>query len=158
MKVINRLGGQLLVDNAYSGSCVAVGAHSATNTDTRLASTIVQCEKPDVIIIYMGSNDAASSSVSNNQFKTEYKVMLDKLKALCPDSEVILCQIPKSKLYSDDTRNTYNGYIADYATEYGYTLIHAENVDIIPYLIDSAHPYESGMDVIANNIISQITK
>lgn len=158
MKVINKLGGLLLVNNAYSGSCVAVGAHSATNTDERLASTVVQCEKPDVIIIYMGSNDAASSSVSNNQFKTEYKVMLDKLKVLCPDSEVVLCQLPKSKLYSDETQRIYNGYISDYATEYGYKLIHAEDMSIIPYLIDSAHPYESGMDVIANNIISQLIK
>lgn len=156
MQTINKVGGLLFVNNSYSGSCVAAGGNSASSTDVRLATTIIQYERPDVILIYMGSNDAASSSVSESSFKNLYKVMIDKLKVLCPNSEIILMELPSSKLYSDTRKTAFNKIIGDYANEYGFKLITTGEIDIKPYLLDSAHPYTSGMTAIAEYLSGKL--
>lgn len=156
MQTINKLGGLLFVNNSYSGSCVAAGGTSATSNDVRLATTAIQYERPDVILIYMGSNDAASSAVSEASFKNLYKVMIDKLKVLCPNSEIILMELPASSLYNETRRAAFNKIIDDYASEYGFKLVSTSNVNIKPYLLDSAHPYTSGMTAIAEYICNEL--
>ena len=156
MQVINRLGAGLFVNNSYSGSCVSTGGSSATNSDLRLASTKINLESPDVILIYMGSNDCVSISVQN--FRTQYKVMLDKLKKLCPNAEIILCTLPTSNLYKEANKELFNEVITDYANSYNLKLVNLGDTDITNDLVDSAHPKRSGHTLIANKIISELFK
>lgn len=155
MQVINRLGGGLFVNNSYSGTCVSTGKFG-TNTDERLKSTIINEEKPDIIIIYMGSNDCASKYVGVNDFRAQYKIMIQKLQKLCPDACIMVCTLAKSKFYSENDQALYNQVISDYASEYNLKLLDIANADISDHLVDSAHPKKSGMSIIANAIINAI--
>jgi len=156
MQTINRLNGQLLVNNSYSGSCVC-GTGFATNTDKRLAYTVVQGKTPDVIIIYMGSNDGAAK-YEKGIFKTYYKTMIEKLKVLCPDSEIILMELAISKLYTNTIKDNYNSAINELATEFGCKVIPTGTFDLSVHLLDSAHPYTSGMTAMADVIVNELTK
>ena len=158
MQTINKLGAYLFVNNSYSGSCVAVGATSGTNTDIRLSTTVIQYDKPDIIIIYMGSNDAASSSISESMFRSQYKVMIDKLQLLCPEAEIILMELPLSKLYSNTRQESFNKIINDYALDYNLKVIKSSKVDLKPYLLDSAHPYTSGMTAVSECVVGELVK
>lgn len=159
MQVVNKLGAGMFINNSYSGSCVSSGTgDSATVNDKRLSTLVINGQTPDVIIIYMGSNDCGSKYVTDTQFKSSYRVMLDKVKKLCPNAEIILCTLPESNLYKEADRLVYNEIIEDYAKEYGLKLINLKNVDITGHLVDSAHPKKSGMTVVANRVLKDIVK
>lgn len=156
MQMVNSVGGSLFVNNSYSGSCVATSESSATQSSARLAKLLIGEQKPDVIVIYMGSNDCASPYVSEENFLAGYKVMLDKIKGLCPNSEIILCTLPISNLYSNESGKAYNKIITDYAKEYQLKVIDFSKIDITGDLIDSAHPKRSGMTKLANLAIDTL--
>lgn len=158
MQVVNSLGAGLFINNSYSGSCVGTTGTSSSQHDARLKELVINGQVPDVIIIYMGSNDCASKYVSDSAFDNGYRVMLDKIKVLCPDAEIILCNLPESKLYTEENRVIYNDIIAKYAKEYDLKLINLKNESIVDYLVDSAHPKKSGMSVIAKRILKEILK
>lgn len=155
MQMVNGLGAGLFINNSYSGSCVGAGVSSDSQNTARLDQLYVGDEKPDYLIIYMGSNDCHSPSLLNG-FKNGYKVMLDKIIAKSPNTTIILCTLPKSNLYTEANRTAYNKVITDYAAEYGLDIIDFASVDLIPYLIDSAHPNQAGMTAIAKKAIDDL--
>ena len=55
--VINFLGGELLVNNSFSGSLVSGKLPSAGSSDERACALHVGGVPPDVVIIYLGMND-----------------------------------------------------------------------------------------------------
>jgi len=156
MQMVNTVGAKLFVNNSYSGSTVATSNVSATQHDTRLATLLIGQEHPDVIIIYMGSNDCGSPYVTFEQFKAAYKVMIDKIKILTPSAEIILATLPSSSLYTDSDRAQYNEAINEYATLYDLKIIDLASIDLKPDLLDSAHPAKSGMLKIANKAIETL--
>ncbi len=157
MVVSNTLGTKLLVNNSYSGSCVASKTgKSASSTNERLATLKLSEQYADVIVIFMGSNDCAGVPVSD--FDADYKVMIDKLKDLCPNAELLLCTLPQSKLYTNDNQKEFNAVIRKYANEYSLKLIELEDLSIVEYLIDSAHPGKEGMKVMGEKIVSEMLK
>lgn len=155
MKAINKLGGKLFINNSYSGSCVSTGGSSASQSMERLSKLVVNGETPDVIIIYMGSNDC-HAPYTVNSFKSAYKKMLTNLKQLCPNSEIVLCTLPTSNLYTKENQNAYNNVITEFATN--YKLVNLDKVDITNYLVDSAHPNKDGMEKIAEQIVKDMLK
>lgn len=155
MKAINKLGGKLFINNSYSGSCVSTGGSSASQSMERLSKLVVNGETPDVIIIYMGSNDC-HVPYTVNSFKSAYKKMLTNLKQICPNSEIVLCTLPTSNLYTKENQNAYNNVITEFATN--YKLVNLDKVDITNYLVDSAHPNKDGMEKIAEQIVKDILK
>ncbi len=161
MQTIDKLGASLFVNNSYSGTCVAndlrSGEDDRTSADKRLAHLVINGQTPDVIIIYMGSNDAAYDSVTVDAFDTEYKVMLDKIKALCPNSEIILCNLPTTgTYYSVAEKEAFNPTINKYAAEYGLKLIDFSTLDISQVLVDSGHPSTAGHTILANRVIESL--
>ena len=158
MMTINRLGGTLFLNNSYSGSCVAHDSTSSTYQKSRLNYCNVQGQFADVCLIFMGANDAASSSISEAKFKERYKVMLDNLVEMAPNMDLILMTLPISKLYSSERRIAFNKIIADYASEYNFKLVDISSVDITNDLVDSAHPKTSGMKILADAIVEILTK
>lgn len=158
MQAINQLGGNLFINNSYSGSCVSTGGSSAGTNDTRLSKLKVGNEQPDVIIIYMGSNDCASAYVSLDSFQSAYKIMITKIKKLCPNSEIIVCTLPTTVFYSKQNQTDYNRVITECAAENNLKTIYLDEIDISNYLVDSAHPLKSGMTLIADKVVEYLLK
>lgn len=159
MMTINRLGGGLFINNSYSGSCAASSTGTSASSDiNRLKKLVVGEERPDVIIIYMGSNDCGSKYVSEAEFKSGYEETITKTQSLCPEAEILLCTLPVSNLYTNDNRVIYNNDIRILAAKYNLKVIDLAEVDLTNDLVDSAHPLTSGMKLIADEIVSQLTK
>ena len=160
MQAINKIGGTLFVNNSYSGTCVGDSSAHATKNDLRLKYTQINGQSPDVILIFMGSNDCASKYVTIDQFKSGYDQMLTKLQALCPESEIVLCTLPTSPFYSGKEVNhiEYNKIIREYATQYGLNVVNLEPISLSGHLVDSAHPNTSGMTVIAEQVVAELLK
>ena len=152
MRVINRLGGSLFVNNSYSGSFVSGNANSASTSDGRLAELIINGEKPDVIIIFMGTNDIGSP-VPAYKFEYAYREMLRKVNALCPKAELVLCSLPTGVLYTKESQAEYLAAIRSCSYEYNATLVDLTDVDLKNALIDRVHPNRNGMELIANKVI-----
>lgn len=158
MKVIDKLGAGLFINNSYSGSCVATNASSSSTNDNRLSKLVINGETPDVIIIYMGSNDIASASITSTMFKNAYEVMLSKIQKLCPNSEIVLCTLPTSKFYDSSEQIVYNDIIKTLGNTYQAKVVDLSDVDIKNYLVDSAHPQKEGMMLISEKIIECLLK
>ena len=158
MQVINKLGMKLLKNNSYSGTCVSSGTGSySTVEDNRLKELLFGTEAPDIIIIFMGSNDCGSAYVKDETFKSSYKIMLDKIKVLCPNSEIYIMTLPPSMLYKEANRVNYNKVIRDYANEYKLPIVEMDNAyngeDCTNFLVDSAHQNFAGMTKVAEAVV-----
>lgn len=159
MQTINNLGGTLFVNNSYSGSCVATNSTSATQNVSRLEHTLINGVAPDVILIYMGSNDCASDNVTLAEFTRAYKRMIDNLQSLCPNSEIILCTLVSNpSFYSTDDQVAYNEVIMNYGTQFNLKVLDLSEVSLAGKLVDSAHPMTVGMTVIADKVTELLLK
>ena len=159
MMMVNRLGAGLFINNSYSGSCAAESTGtSASSNKTRLQKLVVGEERPDVVIIYMGSNDCGSKYVSEDQFSSGYNKTIALVRELCPNAEIILCTLPKSNLYTEDNRIAYNNIILRYAESYSFKVCNLAEVDLNGNLVDSAHPKTSGMRLVANKMVEDLLK
>lgn len=165
MQVINTLGATLLKNNSWGGSCVAEGTGtSSTTNDSRLQELLFGTEQPDIIIIFMGSNDCASAGVSLEKFADSYNKMLEKIIKLCPNSEIYVMTLPESIMYRNKEQNhiEYNKVIRNNVSQFNLKLIELENMygddGCDNYLIDSAHPNLEGMNLFASTVIKEMLK
>ena len=159
MMMANRLGAGLFINNSYSGSCAASSTgSSASSYRSRIEKLVVGEERPDVVIIYMGSNDCASKYVDENQFSSGYDDTIKLVMELCPESEIVLCTLPKSKLYTEDNRVIYNNIILNYGTKYNLKVCNLGDIDISDNLVDSAHPTTAGMKIVADKMVEELLK
>ena len=158
MQVINKMGGTLFANNSYSGSCVSGTASSATKYMDRLEHTQINGETPDVILVYMGSNDCASGFITAQMFDEDYTVMLENLQKLCPNSEIILMTLLTSPLYDVEDQQVYNEIIKTKAKDFNLQLLDCESASLAGHLVDSAHPDYSGMQVFADKVIEELNK
>ena len=158
MQVINKMGGTLFANNSYSGSCVSGGSSSATKLMSRLEYTQISGETPDVILIYMGSNDCASSGITASGFDKDYSTMIENLKLLCPNSEIILMTLLTSPFYDIDDQKEYNDIIISKGEEFGLKVLDLSKASLAGHLVDSAHPAYSGMQVFANKVVEELNK
>ena len=176
-KVIAALGGKLLVNNSFSGSTVirhpSYEIESYGCSDARTAALSKDGILPDVIFVYLGTNDwGMCARVNENEgvagdlaiFKVAYKVMLEKLKKNYPAAEII-CITPSVSTRSSNPYfqfpYAYKGrHIAEYcdaicavAAEYGCPAIDLVK-DSEPYdTIDDWHPNAEGMQTLAEKIL-----
>ena len=153
MQTIRALGGSLFINNSYSGSCVASGSTSDSQNPERLSKEIIQGETPDYLMIYMGNNDCAAR-FPEETFKEGYRKMVLYLLENCPDTKILLMTLPISGLYAEDMRTTYNNVIRQIAEQYNLDVIELGDLNLKPYLLDSAHPTIEGMTVIKNALVA----
>ena len=158
MQVINKMGGTLFANNSYSGSCVSGSATSATKYMDRLEYTQINGEAPDVILIYMGSNDCASGGITAQMFDKDYSIMIENLQKLCPDSEIILMTLLTSPFYSASNQQEFNEIIIAKGKEFNLQVLDCSQASLAGHLVDSAHPAFSGMQVFANKVIEELNK
>lgn len=166
MQVINKLGGTLFVNNSYSGSCVSnKGSKASTMYMERCESTVLQGEAPDVILIYMCSNDASTTTGTSATFLSAYRQMLNNLKELAPNAEVILLTPPETGLTDADDIVTFKTGISQMGTEFNYRVLDMSSLcflykesEGIRYLLDSAHFNLLGHTKFAEKIFNYLSK
>ncbi len=188
-KVIEYFGGELLVNDAYSGSRVSELPNHAYRTRSpddfmvRFPSGISSRRvenlrkgrmKPDVIIIYMGTNDygygvpiscyrsdATMVSYENKYFDIAYETML---KAVCdryPKTEIWCCTLCPGHVKGAAGSTfpyhlhgipfaAYNQVILDVAEKYRCKVVDFSKYQFEYEAMDGTHPTAVGMSQIAD--------
>lgn len=182
-QVINYLGGELLVNNSFSGSLVSKHPDCEISSygcsDERTSSLAKKGISPDVIMVFLGTNDWGygvkvkpqneSEEESLTIFSVAYKAMLKKLKYNYPSAEIWCFTLPISnykKLIGSDFPYCYAGkhieeyckVICDCASEYGCKVIDLYNSGQKHDTIDGFHPNVKGMKTIADTVINILEK
>lgn len=156
-KTYNKLGLRLGVNNSWSGSSM-----NASNMMSRIA-TLGEKGKPDIIVIFLGTNDNVNGYV--NEFKPAYEKALKEITKLYPDAYVFLCTMGYSAYtkyyYTEQNRLDFNDQIRDLAEQYHCGVIEFAEIQTKEtyntVLGDALHPNAVGMEKYAEKAIQEIT-
>jgi hypothetical protein len=182
-QVISALGGRLLVNESFSGSLLAKHREciipSYGCSDERTSSLGKYGQSPDVIIVYMGTNDWADGRLSTDGdpakeqddtiFSVAYRMMLEKLKKNYPNAEIWCCTLAVStckKKKNFEFSVCPGGVHIEKYCEVIRVTAEAHNCRVIdlynhptPYdTIDDYHPNREGMVTLAEAVISQVKR
>lgn len=182
-RVIEHLGVSLLVNNSFSGSTVCwhplYQIQSYSCSDERTSSLDKDGIFPDVIIIYMGTNDWGHGfrvyrderydPIVDNpaMFMSAYRIMLDKLRKNYPQAELWCVTLAISKCsrisnfsfpyyYGGRHISGYNDAIRACTQEYNCRLIDLYNNVEAYDTLDGFHPTLSGMKTLADGVIREL--
>lgn len=178
-RVIETLGGKLLMNNSWSGSLVcrhpACEIESYGCSDARTAALGVGDATPDVVMILMGLNDfgwamrpeAAAGEQTLSVFSVAYGAMLEKIRHNFPDAEIWCLTLPVSTWSRNPdfvppmTRGgwhltDYNRVICACAEKTGCRLVDIFDAHAPYDTIDGYHPTAGGMKTIADAVLRQI--
>lgn len=182
-KVISFFGGELLVNDAWSGSRVTklpnrADLFPAGCCDERTSSLHINAVLPDVIIVYLGTNDwAVGAKIGDGVplyqedrhecFSSAYDLMLKKLKTNYPMAEIWCCTISETFIsskpsfqfpykYAGTHIEMYNDVIRSTARRNDCRLIDLYGFHMPYDSIDGAHPTRAGMEAIATEVICSI--
>ena len=174
-KVIDFFGGELHVNNSWSGSRVTKLPNQDTLfpsgcSDERTGGLHIGEVMPDVIIVYLGTNDwAFGTAVEAEQgnyedndtfFAFAYRDMLAKVKRNYPNAEVFCCTLNETYMSAKPSFRfpyshggihieRYNAVIRDTAKKVGCKVIELFD-NHIPYdAVDGTHPTVAGMNTLA---------
>lgn len=183
-KVIDLCDGALLVNNSWSGSCVAklpeqTAIFPSGCSDERTSGLHIGKQTPDVIIIYLGYNDWAKGMRLSSDaepfdgkyncafFDFAYGEMLSKLRRNYPHAEIWCCTLgttfmssaPSFKFpyeYGGTHIEKFNKMIKAAAASY-----HCKLIDLYEYhmpydAIDGSHPNAEGMKTLAAMVIKSL--
>ena len=179
-KVIDFFGGELLVNDSWSGSRVTRPADAQeqfpSGCSERRTGNLHEDEvQPDVILIWLGWNDWAYGAPTEPQdqmpgdtcFSLAYSLMLSRLKKNYPQAEIWCCTLPKSCMVSDPAMvfpesyggisiREYNHQIANAALASGCCLADLFAQEVPFDTLDGSHPTAGGMDTLAMLMIRQM--
>ena len=183
-QVISFFGGELLVNNSWSGSRVTKlpgrnGLFPSACSDERTSSLHIDSVTPDVIIVYLGTNDWAFGANTGNDtcilgeddnelFDLAYNNMLKKLKTNYPHSEIWCCTLSETFMSKNPDFTFPHKYSGTHIEEYNEIIRNAsfsnkcKLIDLyrcrMPYdSIDGTHPTSKGMSTIATAVIREMT-
>lgn len=183
-KVIDFFGGELLVNNSWSGSRVTQlpGSDSlfpSGCSDERTGNLHISNVVPDVIIVYLGTNDWANGvpiefdgctllgHEYNDIFVSAYGNMIRKIRSNYPNAEIWCCTLCATFMSSDPSFHFPYKYNGNYINKYNQiieTVANQQNCKLIdlfsysvPYdSIDGSHPNADGMNTLATLMIRSI--
>lgn len=184
-KVIDFFGGELLVNNSWSGSRVTKlpnrdSLFPSGCSDERTSALHINSVKPDVIIVYIGTNDWARGVETEYldylgeeltpigyEFYSTYSLMIEKLKKNYPNSEIWCCTLNKTFMSQKPSFVFPEKHGGIHIEEYNKIIrriahdMHCKLIDLysynIPYdTIDGSHPNTDGMNTLATLMIREI--
>ena len=183
-KIIDFFGGELLVNNSWSGSRVTQfpGSDSlfpSGCSDERTGNLHISNVVPDVIIVYLGTNDWANGipiefdgctllgHEYNDIFVSAYGNMIRKIRSNYPNAEIWCCTLCATFMSSDPSFHFPYKYNGNYINKYNQiieTVANQQNCKLIdlfsysvPYdSIDGSHPNADGMNTLATLMIRSI--
>lgn len=182
--VIGYFGGELLVNNSWSGSRVSRVPDQnqlfpSACSDERTSHLHINDINPDVIIIYLGVNDWAfgtelyckkflkEENYKYGSFDFAYSKMLMKLRKNYPCTEIWCCTINKTFMSENPnfefpnqlnkhSVEDYNDIIRNSAVRCGCKLVDLYKYNTPYDTIDGTHPNTNGMKTLAELIIGNI--
>jgi lysophospholipase L1-like esterase len=176
-KVIGFFGGELLVNDSWSGGRVTRPEGTkeqfpAGCSEKRTGNLHLGEVYPDVILVYLGINDwgagvAMESDAGDTGFALAYGLMLSRLKKNYPYAEIWCCTLGETAMESrPDFRfpeafggisiREYNHHIANAALAAGVCLADIHSQEIPFDTLDGTHPTAKGMDTLAMLMIRQM--
>lgn len=179
-RVIKELGGELLVNNSWSGSLVCkhpeCEIESYGASDARTSALDENGKTPDVIMVYIGTNDwGYNMPIDPPQgevddlsfFRIAYNTMLHKLKANYPKAEIWCFTLAVSDNMRDfgftlpfskekTSMSKYCQAIRDCASENDCILIDIFNPENAYETMDDLHPNCNGMKTIADLVLGRL--
>ncbi len=183
-KVISHFGGRLLVNASWSGSWVAKlpdreELFPSGCSDERTSALHKDGVMPDVIIVYLGTNDfmfGVSPTYNGNiqilkeqSFTYAYDLMLDKIKSNYPDAEIFCCTLCTAYMEKDpsfsfseerwnSTMEEFNAIIRRKAEEKGAHLIDLYDHGTAYDSMEGCHPTAKGMETLSELMIKEMEK
>ena len=184
-KVIDFFGGELLVNNSWSGSRVTKLSYDGNVfpsgcSPERTGGLHINGIMPDVIIVNMGINDWANAVKlygTNTDgtkdlsdllsFDSAYITVLSELKRNYPQAEIWCCTLGKSFMssnpqfvfppsYGGIPIDKYNEIIRAAARENGCRIIDLALRNAVYDTVDGIHPNAAGMDALATAITEEV--
>lgn len=160
-KFLKARDANMIVNDSYSGSTVADSTYGdgqsfVRRITARYDSTTITDNKPDVIFIFGGTNDAyrsipigtekyANWTASDlEEFSPALCYIFDYLQKWCPFSNIIF-------ITSGIMNSSYKAAIASACSHYGI-----QNVVINGFAVIDNHPTAAGMTTIANELSNNI--
>lgn len=158
-QVIDSIGGELCINNSYSGSCVA-GAFETSACSKERCSNLHAEGNPDIILIYMGTNDRGfevgigmDAPMDKLKFYGAYRTMLRQIKNNYPSAKIVCAtllmgylkdsqNLAYDRFMREDTR--YNGAIRLAVKEEGCLLADIALADERYETLDYCHPTKKG--------------
>lgn len=179
--VIDELGGEILVNNSFSGSMVSKHPKNETQSygcsDERTGGLAKDEIEPDVIMILLGTNDwgcgmkvmANFDSDGQEVFSVAYDAMLSKIKNNYPDAEIWCLTLPMSycsrnpeftppKRFTGGYFDEYSKAIKICADKAGCRIIDIYHPEKPHDTIDGYHPTVQGMKTIADAVLAEVYK
>ncbi len=184
-QVIAQLGGQLLANDSFSGSTAVIHpacfVDSYTCTDQRTSFLHKGEVNPDVIMIYMGTNDRGicakplateeGEKSDLSVFSTAYATMLQKLRTNYPAAQIWCLTLPVCYCSANSEfafPYEHGGWhieqfckaIRDSAQEYGCRVIdlYAQTKDTPYDSMDGCHPNAEGMKTISAAVLAELAQ
>lgn len=174
--VINALGGELLINDAYSG-CMVTSWHKWRMAFPSAASkerinTLCSAGTPDVLMIYLGTNDWGRCMDVEDQgkkwwktFAGSYDHMLHDIRLRLPNTEIWCLNLTYSKrmmyyYYRPQLERmlAYNRVIARMAQRYEAKLIDLWTNAAEYSSVDLAHPDRNGMKTITRAVLMAVSR
>ena len=181
--VIDFFGAELLVNNSWSGSRVTKlpgndELFPSGCSNERTNGLHLGVMKPDVILVYIGTNDWAYGVLTGVEtriiegdihelFFQAYHGMIDKLKKNYPQAEIFCFTLSTTFMSSNCRFNfphkhggthieVYNNIIKQIADNSGCKLIDLYDYGMPYDALDGSHPNQLGMATIAREVIRSI--
>ena len=153
-KLLKNTKMELGINNSWSGSCASGSGSSAGQNDGRIF-TIDDNGMPDVVIIYLGTNDCASG-VSTEEFGRAIETMITKIRNL-GETKILITTLGysayKGASYKEETRISYNERIREIADTYNCGIVPLDdyivNDNYMIYLGDNLHYNAKGADLLS---------
>ena len=174
MQAVEKFDMELCKNNSRSGAPVFnaenLGANVNQNGLSRCEDLSSDGKNPDIIVIYLGTNDVVHQNTvgsfdkvsdifdgtnyieSNlNAFAPAYAAMVHKIQAKYPNADIYLCTIDSYKTSTTKDPQPYNEAIKKVAEVFGCTVVDFyEDTPISPatadtYTFDGTHPKKNGM-------------
>lgn len=176
-KVLDFYGAELLVNNSWAGSTVAVRASQTQLfpsgcSKNRTGNLHIGSIQPDVIVVNIGISDWANGiqpepSEGQNAlhfFSGAYRSMLENIVKAYPDAEVWCCTLGQTYMasnpgfrfpasYGGVDLAEYNRVIARCAGEMQCSLLDVAAQQILWDTVDGTHPTAQGMDELAAAVL-----
>ena len=175
-QTINELQLSLCVNNSCDASRVTDTNYGTPNGMNRAMQLHRDNgTKPDIIIVYLGTNDLGNDIPLNNdtdevidRFIPAYSIMLDNIKATYPNADVFVCTLLPEGRNDEDELLEYNEAIREIANDQGVNVIdlYADSgitrANYLQYVLDEGtlkvHPNEEGMDKISDTVVKALTE
>ncbi len=174
-QVIDDLGGELCVNNSYSGGMVSGNEFPAACSPERAGALHTQNDAPDCILIYIGFNDfgrgipiKCKKSKNTFSFYSAYCTMLKIVKKQYPFSRIVAMTLPKGYIRDEADRpfpewfngnisfSDYNDAIRKACREYNVEIADIALSEKRYETLDGTHPTAEGHRLIAENVLKHL--